>query len=54
MVEVQYNKVIQAPHANNRRDFISAKFKELCNKIRIKIKYMAPYMHKENGIAKQS
>lgn len=47
MVEMQYNKVMQALSANDRKEFISAKLKKFYNKKGSKIKCVALYMHKK-------
>lgn len=39
--------------ADGGREFISAKLKNFCEKRGIAIKYAAPYMHKENGLAER-
>ena len=49
-VEVQCGKLIQVIRADEGREFISTKLKEFCDRRRIRIKYVAPYIHKENGI----
>lgn len=38
---------------DGKGEFIFAKLKNICNKKDISIKYAAPYMHKENGLAEQ-
>lgn len=44
---------MKALYTDGGREFISAKLKDICNKKGISIKYEAPYMHKENGLAER-
>lgn len=39
--------------ANNSNEFISAKIRLFCKKRDIGIKYITPYMHEENVLAKR-
>lgn len=39
--------------ADGRGEFILHKLRTFCEKRRILIKYVAPYMHEENGLAEQ-
>lgn len=49
-MEVQYGKSMQALRADERWKFISIKLKKFYDRWRIKIKYVVPYIHKENSI----
>lgn len=53
VVENHCNKSMKALRADGRREFISTKLKDFCEKKGITIKYAAPYIHKENGVAEQ-
>lgn len=44
---------MKALRADGGGEFISAKLKDFCKKKNITIKYAAPYMHEENGIAER-
>lgn len=44
---------MKALRADGGGEFISAKLKDFCDKKGITIKYAAPYMHEENGIAER-
>lgn len=39
--------------ADGREEFISIKLKGFCDKKGIALKYVAPYMYKENGLAER-
>lgn len=52
MIENQCSKSMKVLHADKEEEFISAKLKNCCDKKEITIKYVAPYMYEENGIAK--
>lgn len=52
-VENHSSKSMKVLRADGEGEFISAKFKDFCDKRRITIKYAAPYMHEENGLAKK-
>ena len=40
-------------HIDSSEKFISVKLKDFCNKKSIKIKYVALYIYKENGIVER-
>lgn len=51
--ENQSKKSMKALCADGGGEFISTKLKEFCDKKGITIKYAAPYMHEENGLAER-
>lgn len=53
-VENQSKCTMQNLRAEGGREIISAKLKTFCEGKGIPIKYVAPYMHEENGIAERS
>lgn len=53
VVENQCSKSMKVLRADGGGEFISAKLKDFCDKKGITIKYAAPYMHEENGIAER-
>lgn len=53
VVEKQCSKSMKVLRADGGGKFISAKLKDFCDKRGITIKYAAPYMHEENGIAER-
>lgn len=52
-VENECNRSMKALCADGGGEFISAKLKDICDKKGISIKYVAPYMHEENGLAER-
>lgn len=52
-VENESGNLMKALRADGSGEFISAKLKDFCEKKGITIKYAAPYMHEENGIAER-
>lgn len=53
VVENYCNKSMKALCADGGGEFILTKLKDFCEKKGITIKYAAPYMHEENGVAEQ-
>lgn len=53
-MENKYNRSIKALNADRKEECISEKLKSICNKKNIIIKYVAPYIHKKNGLVEQS
>ena len=49
-VKVQCGKSMQALYTDRGREFIFTKLIGFCDRGGIRIKYAAPYIHKENGI----
>lgn len=52
-VENESKKSMKVLRADGGGEFISAKLKDICDRKGITIKYAAPYMHEENGLAKR-
>lgn len=52
-VENESKLFIKCFRADGGGEFISAKLKDFCEKKGITIKYAAPYMHEENGLAER-
>ncbi len=53
IVKKQSNTLMKTLCADGGGEFISAKLKDFCDKKGITIKYAAPYMHEENGLAER-
>lgn len=52
-VENECNRLMKALRVDGGGEFISAKLKDICDKKGITIKYAAPYIHEENGLAER-
>ena len=52
-VEAESEYLLETMRADDGGEFISTKLHLFCEKQGIAIKYVAPYMHKENGLAKR-
>lgn len=52
-VEAESGCTMKALHADGGGEFISIKLRTFCEKKGISIKYAAPYMHEENGLAER-
>lgn len=53
VIEKQSNTSMKTLCINEKGEFISAKLKDFCYKKKIIIKYIAPYIHEENGLAER-